>query len=177
MGVEPMAFQLETERLSMRWLTLVDADLMLSVWNDPAFVRHVGDRGIRTVEQAHDTLSQGAFELYRNYGYGPYRVALTSSDTEIGTCGLFRRVGFDDPDIGYSILPEYCGQGYAFEAANAILEYARSELRLKRLTAFISPGNAASIGLAEKLGLQFESSTRLVGEDEDVSLYSMTMQD
>ncbi|MGI9271007.1 MAG: GNAT family N-acetyltransferase [Woeseiaceae bacterium] len=171
-----MAFQLETRRLSMRWLTLADADLMLAIWNDPAFVQHVGDRGIRTIDQANETLSDGAFKLYEDYGYGPYRVALASDDTEIGTCGLFRREGFEDPDIGYSILPAYCGHGFAYEAANAVLAYARSELKLPRITAFISPGNAPSIGLAEKLGLRFERTARLAGEDSDVSLYSMEMQ-
>jgi len=170
-------FRLETERLSMRWLTLEDADLMLSVWNDPAFIQHVGDRGIRSIDEAHETLANGAFKLYEDYGYGPYRVALTSDGTAIGTCGLFRREGFDDPDIGYSILPEFCGRGYAYEAACSVLEYARSELQLPRIRAFISPGNAASIGLAEKLGLQFERAARLAGEDEDARLYSMAMQD
>ena len=160
----------------MRWLTLADADMMLAVWNDPAFVQHVGDRGIRTVDQARDTLSKGAFKLYEDYGYGPYRIALADDDTEIGTCGLFRREGYEDPDVGYSILPEYCGRGYAYEAASAVLVYARDSLRLKRVTAFISPGNAASIGLAEKLGLGFERMARLAGEDEDVSLYSMELQ-
>ena len=160
----------------MRWLTLADADMMLAVWNDPAFVQHVGDRGIRTVDQARDTLTKGAFKLYEDYGYGPYRIALADDDTEIGTCGLFRREGYEDPDVGYSILPEYCGRGYAYEAASAVLVYARVSLRLKRVTAFISPGNAASIGLAEKLGLGFERMARLAGEDEDVSLYSMELQ-
>ena len=170
-------FRLETERLTMRWLTLEDAELMLSVWNDPAFIQHVGDRGIRTIDEAHDTLANGAFKLYEYHGYGPYRVALASEDTAIGTCGLFRREGFDDPDIGYSILPEFCGRGYAYEAASSVLEYARSVLQLPRITAFVSPRNVASIGLAEKLGLRFERMARLAGEDEDVSLYSLAMQD
>jgi RimJ/RimL family protein N-acetyltransferase len=170
-------FRLETERLTLRWLTLEDADLMLAVWNDPAFIRNVGDRGIHSIGEARETLASGAFKLYEEHGYGPYRVALASGDTAIGTCGLFRREGFDDPDIGYSILPEFCGSGYAFEAASSVLAYARSELQLARITAFISSGNVASIGLAEKLGLRFERVTRLAGEDEDVSLYSIVMQD
>ena len=80
----------------MRWLCPADADLMLAVWNDPAFIKHVGDRGIRTVDQAQESLSQGAFKLYADYGYGPYRVALSDDDSAIGTCGLFRREGFDE---------------------------------------------------------------------------------
>jgi len=169
-------FELRTPRLSMRRITLADAPLMLAVWNDPAFIEHVGDRGIRSIEQAHEALRQGAFKLYEQHGYGPYRIALAADDTEIGICGLFRREGYDEPDIGYSILPAYCGRGYAFEAACAVLEYARTTLGLARVTAFISPHNAASIGLAEKLGLRYERMARLPAEDKDVSLYGVTFK-
>ena len=160
----------------MRWITLADAPLMLAVWNDPAFIKHVGDRGIRSIEQAQEALRQGAFKLYEQHGYGPYRIALAADDTEIGICGLFWREGYDEPDIGYSILPAYCGRGYAFEAACAVLEYARTTLGLARVTAFISPHNAASIGLAEKLGLRYERMARLPAEDKDVSLYGVTLK-
>jgi RimJ/RimL family protein N-acetyltransferase len=167
-------FRLETERLTMRRLTLDDAELMLAVWNDPAFVKYVGDRGVYTPEQAQETLKSGAFKLYEKYGYGPFRVALRQDDRAIGTCGLFRREGFDDPDIGWSVLPEYCGKGYAFEAAGAVLAYAWHGVGLRRLTAFISAQNTPSIGLAEKLGLRYEGMTRLIGDDEDVCLYSVS---
>ncbi|MDA0706528.1 MAG: GNAT family N-acetyltransferase [Proteobacteria bacterium] len=169
-------FKLPTPRLSLRWITLADAELMLAVWNDPTFIEYVGDRGLRSVEQAHEALRQGAFKLYEQYGYGPYRVALAADDTEIGICGLFRREGFDEPDIGYSILPAYCGRGYAFEAASAVLEYARATLGLTRVTAFIAPANAPSIGLAGKLGLRYERMARLPAEDADVGLYSVALQ-
>lgn len=164
-----------TERLSMRWLTRDDAELMLAVWNDPAFLEHVGDREIRTLEQAQGALEEGAFRLYAERGYGPFRVALRSDDTAIGTCGLFLREGFEEPDLGYSILPEFCGRGYAYEAAKAVLEYARTELALPKITAFISPGNNPSIGLATKLGLRFERMARVSGDDIDVGLYGMAL--
>ena len=167
-------FRLETERLKMRWLTLDDAELMLAVWNDPDFIKYVGDRGIYTLEQAHDALQAGAFKLYEDYGYGPFRVALRTDDRAIGTCGLFRREGFDDPDIGWSVLPPYCGHGYAYEAASAVLQFAWQNVGVSRLTAFVDAKNVPSIGLAEKLGLRYESMTRLVGDDEDVCLYSMS---
>ena len=160
----------------MRRLTLDDADLMFAIWNDPAFVKHVGDRGIRTLADARDALLAGAFRLYEEFGYGPYRVALTANDTAIGTCGLFRRAGFEDPDIGYALLPEFCGRGFAYESASAVLEHARTDLQLARITAFVSSENTASIALTEKLGLRFERTTRLAGEDEDVSLYSMSLR-
>ena len=101
------ALQLETKRLSLRWLTLDDAELMLAVWNDPTFIRYVGDRQIRTMEAARTALVEGALKLFSDYGYGPFRLALISDDTPIGVCGLFRRLGLDEPDIGFAILPEY----------------------------------------------------------------------
>lgn len=158
----------------MRWLTLDDAAFVLTVWNDPAFIEHVGDRGVRTLEQAREALKSGALTLYVNHGYGPFRVALRGSDQAVGVCGLFRREGFDDPDIGWSILPEFCGKGYAFEAASAVLGYAWQDVGLTRLTAFIGTENAPSISLAEKLGLRYEGMARLVGDDEDVCLYSVS---
>jgi RimJ/RimL family protein N-acetyltransferase len=166
-------FSLQSARLELRPLTLDDADLMLAVWNDPAFYKYVGDRGIRTVEAAQEALAEGAFPLYEKYGYGPFRVALRANDEPIGTCGLFRREGYDDADIGWSVLPAYWGKGYAFEAARAVLAFAFDEVGLSRITAFISPDNVPSLGLARKLGLGYERMARLVGDDEDVCLYSM----
>ena len=164
---------IETERLQMRRLTLDDAELMLSVWNDPAFVQYVGDRGIRTVEQAVKALEEGAMKLYEEHGFGPYRVALKTDDTAVGICGVFARAGMDEPDIGFSVLPQFVKRGYAYESALAVVDHARDDLKLPRLTAIVSPENAASVGLIEKLGLRFESMVRLPGEDEDISLYAI----
>ena len=157
----------------MRWLTLDDAGLMLSIWNDPAFVRHVGDRGVRSVQDAEQVMKKGPLRLYEDHGYGPYRVSLRSSDEAIGVCGLFRREGLEDADIGYALLPEYCGAGYATEAATAVFEHARDELRLTRLTAIISPDNAASVAVVRKLGMSFERMLRLPDDTKDVELYSV----
>jgi RimJ/RimL family protein N-acetyltransferase len=173
MSLTAAEFGLKTERLSIRRLTLADAGLMLSIWNDPAFVKHVGDRGIYTLAQAQGALKDGALLLYSSYGYGPFRLTLRETGEAIGVCGLFRREGFDDPDIGWSILPAYCGKGYAFEAASAVQAFAWEEVGLSRLIAFISAQNLPSIGLAQKLGLQYERMTRLAGDDNDVCLYSM----
>lgn len=166
---------LETERLVLRRITLEDAGLMLAVWNDPAFVRHVGDRGIRTIEQAHEALKEGAFKLYEDRGYGPYCMALKKSGTLVGICGLFQRDNLDDPDIGFAVLPDYCGKGLAGEAAIAVVAHARDDLGIERLTAIVSPENSASIGLIEKLGLTFERGITMPGEEDEISLYSMKL--
>jgi RimJ/RimL family protein N-acetyltransferase len=168
---------LETVRLQLRWLTLDDAGLMLAIWNDPAFIRYVGDRAIRTIDEARAEMAKGAMQLYEKYGYGPYRVSLKESDTAIGICGLFRRDSLEEPDIGYGVLPEYCGKGYAYEASCAVMEYARADLGLTRLVAIISPDNNASIGLIRKLGLVFERMHKMHDDDDEVCIYSVQLSD
>ena len=169
----PAVHTLKTERLRMRWLEPGDEPLLLAVWNDPAFMRNVGDRGVRTLTEASEALTNGPLKLYADYGYGPYRVALEDSGEAIGICGLFKRENLDDPDIGFALLPNYCGKGLAFEAATAVAKQARGGLGLKRITAIVSPQNIASIGLIEKLGLQFERLLTMPGEDTEVCLYSV----
>ena len=164
-----------TERLALRWFTEDDAALMLAVWNDPDFVRHVGDRGIRTLDAARNALAQGILATYRDHGYGPYRVATVDDDVPMGVCGLFRRDYLDDPDIGFGLLPEFCRQGYAFEAALAVLGEAKT-IGLERVTAIVSPENTASIGLIEKLGLSLAERMRPPGEERDVILYAIDLR-
>jgi RimJ/RimL family protein N-acetyltransferase len=168
---------IETDRLQLRAITIDDTELMLAVWNDPAFIRNVMDRGIRTPEQAREALQEGALKLFADFGYGPYCISLKSDDSMIGICGLFKRENLDDPDIGFAVLPEYCGQGYAGEAAAAVVSYARDDLGLGVLTAIVSPGNTPSIGLIEKLGLTFDSMITMPGEDDAICLYSMSLAD
>ena len=171
------AFRLETERLELTRLTLEDAPLMLAVWNDPAFIRYVGDRGIRTLKEARGALRDGALKLYADYGFGPYRMVRKTDGVNVGICGLFRRDGLADADIGFSTLPQYCGKGFGYEAACAVIEHARVDACLSRLTALVSPENTASVRLIEKLGLIFEKMIRMPGEDSDVCLYAMQLSE
>jgi RimJ/RimL family protein N-acetyltransferase len=167
---------LETERLLLRRVTLGDAGFMLSIWNDPAFMRNVADRGIRTIEQAEAALIEGAFMLYEQHGYGPYCMSQKVDATLVGICGLFRRENLDDPDIGFAVLPEYCGLGLAGEAATAVVAHARDDLDIEYLTAIVSPENTASIGLIGKLGMKFDRSITMPGEQEEISLYGMKLE-
>jgi len=166
---------IETERLLLRRVTLGDAGLMLAIWNDPAFVSYVGDRGIRTIADAQAALKDGALKLFEDYGFGPYVMSLKTSGSPIGICGLFRRENLDDPDIGFAVLPDHSGNGYAGEAAEAVVAHARDDLGIRCLTAIVSPGNSASIGLIKKIGLTFDRGITMPGEDEEISLYSMRL--
>lgn len=168
---------LETERLKLRAVTVDDSELMLAVWNDPAFIRNVADRGIRTHAQAREAITNGVQKLFDDYGYGPFCMSLKSDSSMIGICGLFKRDNLDDPDIGFAVLPDYCGKGFAGEAAIAVVEYAGSKLGIDNLTAIVSPMNAPSIGLIEKLGLTFERMITMPGDDDAICLYSMALAD
>ena len=166
---------METERLRLRPVTVDDTALMLAVWNDPAFIENVADRQIRSVEQAREAIENGAQKLFEDYGYGPYCMSLKTDGSMIGICGLFRRENLEDPDIGFGVLPDYCGKGYAGEAAAAVVDYARSELRIDRIAAIVSPTNVASISLIEKLGLTFVRMITMPGDDEAICLYSKSL--
>jgi len=168
---------METDRLRLRPVTVDDAALMLAIWNDPAFIENVTDRGIRTVEQAREAIKAGAQKMFEDYGYGPYCMSLKSEGTMIGICGIFRRENIDDPDIGFGVLPDFCGIGYAGEAAKAVVDYARDTLGIGVLNAIVSPTNTPSIGLIEKLGLTFERMVTMPGEDDAICLYSRVLAD
>ena len=168
-------WSLETDRLLLKRLTLDDADLMLKIWNDPAFIRYVGDRGIRTLEEARLALEDGAFALYRKYGYGPYAMSLKVEGARVGICGLFRRENLEHPDIGFAVLPDFCGNGLAGEAAVAVMAHARDDLGIDYLTAIVSPRNHASVSLIQKLGLEFQRGITMPGEEHEISLYGAVL--
>jgi len=76
-----------------------------------------------------------------------------------------------DVDLGYALLPEYTGQGYAIEAARATREYGHATLGLARIIAIVSPGNERSVRVLEKLGFAREGTTRLPNDTLDLLLF------
>ena len=175
MDYRPALPELKTERLHMRWLTEDDAPLMLAIWNDPDFIRHVGDRGIRSLEQARQAMRDGILKVYRDQSMGPYGLFLHGSDEAMGICGLFKRENLDYPDIGYGLLPAFCSKGYALEAAIAVKEHAAGHMRLARLLAIVSPDHPRSIRLLEKLGMSAGQRLRMPGDEDEVVLYGVSL--
>ncbi|MFK8049054.1 MAG: GNAT family N-acetyltransferase [Halioglobus sp.] len=161
----------KTDRLRMDELTLADAPFIVTLLNDPSYVAHIGDRGIRTVEQAQHYLDDKIRASYRDHGFGLYAVRLATGGEPIGICGLVNRDSIPDVDIGYGFLPHARGQGYALEAAEEILKWAHSTLGLTRLAAIVSQENRPSIALLEKIGMQFDAMIQLPGDEEQICLY------
>jgi RimJ/RimL family protein N-acetyltransferase len=145
---------------------------MLEILNDPGFVRYVGDRGVRTIEEAARYISERFVESYRRNGFGLWLVETKDEGAPAGICGLLNRGTLPGVEVGYAFLPPFRSKGYAFEAASAATAYARDVLDLPRLYAVVNPDNAVSIRVLEKLGLRFERMVRLSGEESDVKLFS-----
>ena len=164
---------LETERLIIRKLNVDDAAFIFELVNDPDWLRFIGDRGVRTLEDAGKYILNGPMAMYERVGFGLYLVELKSNGTPIGMCGLIKREGLDDVDIGFAYLPQFRAQGYAYEAASAVLAYGRREFGLKRIVAITSVDNERSIQLLEKLGFAFEKLIKLPGDDEELKLFAI----
>ncbi|HMJ05729.1 MAG TPA: GNAT family N-acetyltransferase [Chthoniobacterales bacterium] len=167
---------LETERLVLRQITLGDAPLILALMNDPAFIRYVADRGLRTEADAAGYIAEKMLPLYEQFGFGPYAVDLKDGGVSIGTCGLIKRDSLPDPDLGYAFRREFWGRGLAYEAAAAVKDYARNALGLRTLIALVSPDNLSSIKLLEKLGLRFEKMIQLPGYEGESRLYVESLE-
>ena len=162
---------LETERLLLRQLTTDDAEFILELLNDPSFIRNIGDRNVRTIDDACSYILNGPVASYAKNGFGLYLVVLKETNESIGMCGLIKRDALEDVDIGYALLPRYWSKGYAFEAARATKEYARKVIGLNRIVAIVDPVNAGSIRVLEKIGLHYETMVRLSVDDIDLKLF------
>lgn len=165
---------LTTKRLQLDWLTMDDAPLMLSIWNDPAFMRNVGDRGVRDLSEARESMRDTVMKLYADEGYGPYRLKHLKDGKALGICGLFKRGNLMEPDIGFALLPSFYRRGYAGEAARAVLEHARTKLNLSTISAIVDPRNRPSIRLLENLGFCHSGDYQLPGDKQRLNYYLLS---
>lgn len=168
---------LATPRLRLRTADAADpSDVAFyrALVNDPGFIEQIGDRGIRTPEDARVGLRDGPVAMQETRGHSLWIVELKADGTPIGMCGLIKRDALEQVDIGYAYLAAYCGQGYAYEAGSAVLAFAPT-LGLRRVLAITSPNNIASNCLLRKLGMRFERFMHLVPEDAGTNLYSLDL--
>ena len=160
-----MSTILETSNLLLRKFTVDDAGFMLRLLNEPTWIQYIGDRNVRTLEQAQQYLINGAIKSYKDYGFGFYMVLHKETREPVGTVGFVKRPFLECPDYGFAFLPEYTGQGYAFEVSAAAMDFAEQILRLSRIEAITTPDNKRSINLLVKIGFRFEKSIHEEGEE------------
>ncbi len=166
---------LETDRLVLRRLTLNDAPFILELLNEPSFLRFIGDRKVRSLQDARQYLLKGPIASYERFGFGLYLAFVKETGDPIGIAGLLKRDGLPDVDVGFAFLPMHWRRGYAAEAARELLTYGRAAFGLKRIVAITSPDNVASIKVLERVGLKFETMIRLQDEGPETSLYAVEL--
>ena len=160
----------ETARLRLRRQTLADAPAVLALLNDPDFIANIGDRGVRTLDEAQRYIEAGAIASYAAHGFGLWLVERKADGAPLGVCGLVKRPQLPNVDLGYALLPAFRGQGYAREAVAATLEHAHSAHGLTRLIAVVDPANAPSRRLLEAFGFAFERMVRMAPEEPEILL-------
>ncbi len=163
----------ETSRLTLRRLGLEDAGFIVELLNDPSFLRFIGDKNVRTEEDARQYILAGPMDSYQRHGFGLWLVEIKDSTAAAGMCGLLKRDYLDEVDIGFAFLPRYRSKGYAFESAAAVMEYAWSVLGLKRVVAIADEDNAGSLRVLEKIGMSFDRMIKLPDGGE-VTLFGVT---
>jgi [ribosomal protein S5]-alanine N-acetyltransferase len=161
---------IQTRRLVLRRLELSDAAFILELLNEADFLRFIGDKGVRTLDNAREYILKGPVDSYGRHGFGLYATCLCDG-TPIGICGLVKREGLADVDVGFAFFSRYRSKGYAVESASAVLEHSRRVLRLQRIVAITSPDNAASIAVLERIGLKFERMIRLAEHSPELKLF------
>jgi RimJ/RimL family protein N-acetyltransferase len=161
---------IETQRLALRELNLDDAAFILELLNEAAFLRFIGDKGVRTLGDAREYILKGPMDSYARNGFGLYATCLKDG-SPLGICGLVKRDGLDEPDVGFAFLSRHWFKGYAVESASAVMCYGKRQLKLPRIVAITSPDNAGSIAVLEKIGLRFLRSIRLTATSAELKLF------
>ena len=164
---------LVSRRLEIRDLTLADAPFIWELVNDDDWLRYIGDRNVHTIEDGERYITEGPMASYAAHGFGLWCVTLRATQTAIGICGLLKRDWLDDVDLGFALLPEFRGQGYAFEAAQLTLAHAMDTLKQTRVAAIVSPENAPSRALLQRLGMTERGAVRAPNAERDVLLYAI----
>ena len=170
-----MAPIIETDRLTLHLMKDEDAQFVRGLVNEPQFIARIGDKGVDTLADAVRYLHDVPMASYRDHGYGGYLVRLGDAGDRIGMCGLYQRSNLDHPDLGFAIASAHTRRGYAFEAAAAVIDYARTELRLPLLAAVADPENLPSLGLIRKLGFSETGSYRMPGDDEELRYFELKL--
>jgi len=166
--------EFETERLLIRPTLEEDAELIYQLMNTPKFIKYVGDRKINSIQDAEEYIQIKMLPQLNALGYSSYSLITKADGSKIGTCGLYNRDGVDGIDIGFGLLPQYEGLGYAYESAHRVLKVAFEEFEIEEIKAITSKENISSQRLLEKLGLEMIGTTKLPNENHEILLYKKT---
>ena len=159
---------IQTPRLSMHRIDVADAEFIFELVNETEFRKHIGDKGVRTLDDARRYIREVPMADYEAHGFGGYLVRRRADGMPIGICGLYKRSNLDHPDLGFALREAFVGEGYAFESAEGVIRHAQLDLGIQEVAGIVSPGNARSIRLLKKLGFERWGSCRMPGEEEEL---------
>ncbi|SFI30366.1 GNAT family N-acetyltransferase [Halpernia frigidisoli] len=165
--------ELETERLHLKIAELTDAEFFLKLYNEPLFIKNIGDRNLKTSQDVENYIKEKFQPQFEKLGFGNYVMIRKSDNVKVGAVGIFVREGFDIPDIGFSVLKEFHNFGYAFEAANALKDNVFEKFNFKKLSAITTEDNISSQKLIEKLGLKYIKMIDFPGDEEMLRYYEI----
>lgn len=166
---------LSTERLSLREFTPLDAPFLLRLVNEPGWLRNINDPGVRTVDDALAWAEGRLFKAYRELGHGFWAVQRHADGVLVGMCGLFKRDALPEPDLGYALLAEHEGHGYALEAARGCVAHARGALGWRTLMAITAVDNPKSVALLTRLGFVQQGQEQLEGYSEPSRVFRLAL--
>ncbi len=166
---------LETERLVLREMDEADTAFIIKLVNSPGWLQYIGDKHIHDEAAALQYIINGPQKSYASNGFGLYLAETRSNHEPIGMCGLIQREGLEHVDIGFALLPDYTGKGYALEMAEATLLFANNNLGLKQIAAITTQDNKSSISLLGKLGFHFVKTTRLQADEDLLLLFETSI--
>lgn len=162
---------LETERLIICHITIEDANFIFELLNDPNWIKYIGNKNVHDLESAKNYILNVPIKSYEKFGFGLFLVKLKDLNIPIGICGLIKRDTLENIDIGFAFLEKYVGHGYAFESAQATLEYGKNTLGIKKIVAITNEDNYNSIKVLKKIGLVFEKMVKFENEEKELMLF------
>ncbi|MEZ8019992.1 GNAT family N-acetyltransferase [Vibrio splendidus] len=165
----------ETARLRLRMITPQDAAFIQRLYSTEDFLRYIGDKEITDTDKAVEYIENNILKMHQEKGVCLLVVEIKDSSTPIGVCGLIKRDTLESHDIGYGFVPEAYGQGFALEAAQAIIEQAKHNADIDHLVAITTSDNIRSIALLTKLGFVFERVEEAINESVNLNLYGFSL--
>jgi [ribosomal protein S5]-alanine N-acetyltransferase len=166
---------IDTDRLSIRYMTVEDFRFIYRLLNEPTWIKYIGDKGIKTEDDAKNYIQTGPLQMYKDYGFGLYLVTLKETAVPIGLCGLIKRPSLENIDLGYAFLPEHTGKGYAFEATKAVMDYGKEQLSIEKLIAITTIDNIKSEKVLLKLGFSYDSLIKGTNDLEELKLFTKVL--
>jgi len=166
---------LESKRLYLRRLVRDDAEFILNLLNQPSWLEFIGDKKVYNLNDAKKYIELAPMTMYEQFGFGLFLVCSKGNSMPLGLCGLMKRDNLEDADLGYAFLPEFWQQGYATEAVESVLDYAKNTHNLTRVLALSKSSNAASIKLLNKVGFLFDRDLKLLEDEENLQIYQIQL--